>query len=270
MTAASLRSQILPGALLALFALTACGTHLTPTIAQVDGRAVEVVEAGHGTATVVFESGLGNDWTAWDQVASEVSARARVFAYSRPGYGRSEASSAPRDGTHIVEELRALLVARGFSPPYILVGHSFGGAYQELFAKLHPEEIAGLVLVDSRPPDFGAACEQHGFTGCSIPRSAWGTLPAPQGAELEGFASISDELRAAGPFGNYPVRVLIATFHGLAPEAEAMWLAQGRALAAEATDGAPVVFEGAGHNLEVEQPREVSQAISSLVPAPGT
>ena len=137
------------GALLACAALAACGTRLTPTVAQVSGRSVEVVEAGAGDATVVFEAGLGDDWARWDKVAAEVAGRAQVFAYSRPGYGDSDPSGAPRTATRIVEDLRALLAARGFAPPYILVGHSFGGTYMELFAKAHPEEVTALVLVDS-------------------------------------------------------------------------------------------------------------------------
>lgn len=162
-------------ALLVLPALAACSTRLKPTLAQVSGHNVEVVEAGAGDATVVFEAGLGDDWARWDEVAAEVAGRARVFAYSRPGYGDSDPSGAPRTATRIVEDLRALLTARGFAPPYILVGHSFGGTYMELFAKAHPEEVAALVLVDSRPRDFTVACQSAGFKACIIPLSAVGS-----------------------------------------------------------------------------------------------
>jgi len=141
----------------------------SPDAAAVPELAVEVVERGAGDTTVVFESGLGNDWTAWDTVADEVAEKARVFAYSRPGYGTSDPTTAPRDATHIVEALRALLVARGYAPPYLLVGHSFGGAYMELFAKAYPEEVVGVVLVDPRHRDFATACEQAGLEGCVVP-----------------------------------------------------------------------------------------------------
>lgn len=254
----------------ALLALSACGTRLASTIGHLDGRAVEVVEAGDGGPTVVFEAGLGNDWTTWDQVASEVSVRTRVFAYSRPGYGYSESSPSRRDAAHIVEDLRALLVARGIPPPYVLVGHSFGGAYLELFARTHPEEVAGLVLVDSRHGDFGAACEEAGLEGCSISNSVRALLPSEQRAEIEGFSSTADQLRAAGPFGPHPVRVLCATSHGLPREAEVLWQTLAGSLAGAAADGELILFPGASHLLHRERPHEVAQAILSLLPVPGT
>jgi pimeloyl-ACP methyl ester carboxylesterase len=228
-------------------------------------RAVEVFEAGAGDATVVFESGLGDDWTPWQQVADEVSAHARVFAHSRPGYGHSETTEDRRDAADIVEELRTLLASHGYAPPYILVGHSFGGAYMELFAKAHPEDVVGLVLVDPRHRDFSAACAQAGLDGCSIPADLLASLPPVQIAEYEAFASTSDEIRAAGAFGTYPVRVLTATSHGFAPPVEALWVSMLGSLADEAADGEQKVFTGAGHYLQVQHPHEVADAIVSLV-----
>lgn len=254
-------------ALLALATMGAC-TRLKPTLANLSGHAVEVVEAGAGDAAVVFESGLDDDWAPWDKVASEVAVRARVFAYSRPAYGDSDPSDAPRTATRIVEDLRALLTARGFVPPYILVGHSFGGTYMELFAKAHPEEVVGLVLVDSRHRDFTAACQRAGLDGCSIPASAVGSLSQVAQAELHAFASASDEIRALGAFGHYPVRVLTATSHRFTPEVAALWVSMHRSLASEASDGKQIVFEGAGHYLQRERTHEVAEVILSLIPAP--
>ncbi len=253
-------------ALLTFAALTGCGTNLAPTVEQVSGRAVELVEAGAGQATVVFESGLGNDWSPWDQVATEVAAEARVFAYSRPGYGRSEPSTDPRDAAHIVEDLRSLLLARGYAPPYVLVGHSFGGTYMELFAKKHPEEVAALVMVEPRHRDFTQACEAAALPGCGIPAPVVASLPAVQIAEYEGFAQISQEISASQGFGPHPVRVLTATAHGFAPEVEALWQSMLGKLADEAVDGDQVLFPGANHNLEIDRAHEVAEVIKGVLP----
>jgi len=94
-------------------------------------------------------------------VLDAVSPAATVFAYNRPGYGHSEATGAPRDGATIVEQLRSTLRQKGLAPPYVLVGHSMGGLYMQLFARRYPEEVKGLVLVDAlyprvvkKPADF--------------------------------------------------------------------------------------------------------------------
>lgn len=254
--------------ILALFALTACGTRLTPTTAQMGDRDVEIVETGAGEATVVFESGFGNDWSPWDQVASEIAPHARVLAYSRPGYGRSDPSADPRDAAHIVEDLRALLALRGHSPPYVLVGHSFGGTYMELFARAYPEEVAALVLVEPRHRDFTSACRDAGLSGCAIPDSVVASLRPVEIAEYEAFAQTSDQIAAAGPFGAYPVRVLTADSHpGFAPEVEALWVSMLGSLADEAEHGEQRIFRGAGHNLQTERPHDVVEAILEVLPA---
>lgn len=233
-------------------------------------RAVETFEAGAGDITVVFESGLGDDWSPWRTVATDLSARTRVFAYSRPGYGGSDPSDGVRDGRHIVEELRGLLARRGAVPPYVLVGHSFGGAYMELFAKIHPEEVAGLVLVDPRHRDFASACERAGLDGCVIPEAIVPTLPPVQAAEYEAFAGTSRQIADAGPFGQYPVRVLIATEHGFASEVEALWVSMLGSLADEAPHGDQHIFVGAGHYLQLQRASEVSAVILRLVSASGS
>ena len=138
-----------------VFFLTACGSTVPARVETIDGHDVEIATAGSGgAATVVFEAGLGDDWTSWDNVASHVAQHTRIFAYSRPGYGASSPATTPRDPRQIVEELRALLAYEGYGPPYLLVGHSFGGTYMELFAKAHADEVIGAVLVDPRHRDF--------------------------------------------------------------------------------------------------------------------
>jgi pimeloyl-ACP methyl ester carboxylesterase len=240
-------------------------TRLHPKVIQVDGRDVEVVQTGTGTTTVVFESGLGNDWAGWDEVASEVAKHTRVFAYSRPGYGQSEAPTTPRDATHIAEELRALLVAQGVPPPYVLVGHSFGGAYMELFAKTHPEEVAGVVLVDPRHRDFGARCQAAHLDLCTLAGPMSKGLPKVQVDEIDAYEHVSYEIAAAGSFGEYPVTVLIATVHGGSAARETLWESLLASLAQEAPHGHPIVLKGAGHVLQYDRPKDVEKAIVDVL-----
>ncbi len=251
----------------ALVLVTACGTTLPARVETIAGHDVEIATAGTAGPTVVFEAGLGDDWTSWDDVASQVARHARVFAYSRPGYGASSPATTSRDPRTIVEELRAVLAHEGYAPPYVLVGHSFGGTYQELFAKAHPEEVLGVVLVDPRHRDFLPACEAARLDNCGIPDAVLDTQGASTIAEYRSFPLGSDEIRAAGTFGAYPVRVLTATDHPVSPAREALWETMLGELAAEATHGEQIVVPGAGHYIQLDRPDVVVQAIVELLPA---
>jgi pimeloyl-ACP methyl ester carboxylesterase len=121
------------------------------------------------------------------------------------------------------------------------------------------------VLVDPRHRDFTAACEEAQLEGCKIPDATLATLPAVVIAEYEAFAQSSDEIRAAGSFGSYPVRVLTATSHTFGPEAEELWESMLGSLADEAENGEQQMFAGAGHGLQIERPHEVAAAILDVV-----
>jgi pimeloyl-ACP methyl ester carboxylesterase len=254
-------------AIAVLFAAS-CSSRIPARVENVDGHQVEIATAGDGggAATVVFEAGRGDDWTRWDQVASEVSRHARIFAYSRPGYGASSPATTPRDPKTIVEELRALLASQGYAPPYLLVGHSNGGGYMELFAKAHADEVVGVVLVDPRHRDFLATCEAAKLDLCGIPESTLATQATSLIAEYRAFASAADEIHAAGAFGAYPVRVLTAGNVSGSTARQTLWRTLHAALAAEAADGQQLVVQGAGHYVQLDRPEDVVSAVLSLLP----
>jgi pimeloyl-ACP methyl ester carboxylesterase len=248
-----------------MFALLLACHHLDPEVVEYDGRDIEIAVAGAGPGTVVFESGLDDDWAAWDKVAYDLSQDARVLAYSRPGYGRSDDATTPRDPAQIVAELRGLLADQGFDPPYVLVGHSFGGTYMELFARAHPSEVSALVLVDTRPVGFLDECERARLDLCGIPSDVLGKQPDVVQAEYEAFPLAAEEM--TGALGAYPVRLLTSTDHPGASDARmALWVSMHAAIADEAIDGEQTVFDGAGHYLQLERRDEVSATIRAVLP----
>ena len=103
--------------------------------------------ANEKTPTVVMEAAEFS--LSWASVQPEVAKFTRVCTYDRAGLGWSEASPYPRTAANIVDELHTLLEQAGEQPPYILVGHSKGGMYVRLFAHKYPDEVVGMVLVDS-------------------------------------------------------------------------------------------------------------------------
>jgi len=111
---------------------------------------LHIHSTGNGSPTVVLEAG-GLGWSLdWYFVQNELAKFSSTCSYDRAGFGWSDSGCNPRTSGQIVAELHTLLEKAGVSKPYILVGASFGGHTARLFAKNHPEEVAGIVLVDAR------------------------------------------------------------------------------------------------------------------------
>src|SRR5829696_2926200 len=106
-----------------------------------------------GAPTVVMDSGLGGTVLDWQLVQPEVAKFARVCTYDRGGMGWSDPGAQPRTSRQITKELQTLLSDAGVRGPYVLVGHSFGGTNMQVYASQYPDEVAGMVLVDSALED---------------------------------------------------------------------------------------------------------------------
>ncbi|HEX5424888.1 MAG TPA: alpha/beta hydrolase, partial [Candidatus Acidoferrales bacterium] len=119
---------------------------------DVDGYKMHIYCTGQGSPTLILDAGLGNDWTVWGAVQPTLSKTTRVCSYDRAGFGGSAARPGTRDADHIAHELHELLTEAGITGPIILMGHSIAGLYIRDYAELYPQQVAGLVLVDSSFP----------------------------------------------------------------------------------------------------------------------
>jgi pimeloyl-ACP methyl ester carboxylesterase len=120
------------------------------TMVDIGGHRLHLVCAGGGSPTVVFESGIAASSLSWTRVLPGVAQFTRACAYDRAGLGWSEAPRRPRTLARMLGDLHGLLLNAAIPGPYVLVGHSFGAFLACAFASRHPDEIAGLVLLD--PP----------------------------------------------------------------------------------------------------------------------
>jgi len=112
------------------------------------GCKLYLLEKGTGGPTVLFEAGIGATNLNWFRIQETVSQFTGTASYDRCGLGWSSPCLTPRTPGNIVVELHAMLEIAGIKPPYILVGHSFGGLVMRRFALWYPEEVAGALLID--------------------------------------------------------------------------------------------------------------------------
>jgi pimeloyl-ACP methyl ester carboxylesterase len=117
-----------------------------------DGRSLYLVCRGEGSPTVLFESGDTASVRSWDPVAPAIGRVTRACAYDRAGIGRSSAAMGCRRLPELVGDLEALIEAAHVPGPYVLVAGSGGGHIASSFARLHREEIAGMVFLDVPAP----------------------------------------------------------------------------------------------------------------------
>lgn len=130
-------------------------------LVDVGGRNLHVHCLGVGDPTVVVEAGSGswsNDWLPAQRLLAE---RQRVCTYDRPGYGWSDPADEPATARRLTRDLRRALDGVGVDRPFVLVGHSLGGLYARAYALQHPQDVAGLVLVDARHEDAAEALPEE-------------------------------------------------------------------------------------------------------------
>ena len=121
---------------------------------DVGGYRLHINSSGVGGPSVVLDAGMGGCSLGWTLVQPEVSTFTRVCSYDRAGYAWSDKSPLERTSFNMAKELHTLLHNAKIPDPYILVGHSLGGANMLLFASLYPNETAGVILVDSVHEDY--------------------------------------------------------------------------------------------------------------------
>jgi pimeloyl-ACP methyl ester carboxylesterase len=226
---------------------------------------------GSGTPVVILEAGWGDTSETWELVMPEVARHTRVCAYDRVGLGSSDPGPEPETYLEAVEDLHKLLVEAEVKGPYILVGHSLGGMYIRLFQAEYPEEVAGLVLVDSSHPE-------------SFERSLAVLPPKTEGenehityyrnwfSSVEKDPTLTPELLQPGSLGSLPLTVLTGTNkvrEGLPFEINSqfnqIWVNLQTELALMSTDSTHTISDQSGHFIQHDQPELVIEAIVAIL-----
>ncbi len=176
-------------AALTAFALAAAQPDLPPApgrLVDVGGRSLHVYCEGEGSPTVVLEAGLGDGSINFRALQARIAEFTRVCAYDRAGYGWSDEADDARDLNAVVADLGSLLEGAGEEGPFVLAGHSLGGLFALGYARAHPDDVVGVVLIDSSHPRQMAALAE-------VPE-----LIAAQDLEIEGLAAAIDVAASGG------------------------------------------------------------------------
>jgi len=222
---------------------------------------------GRGAHTVILEAGLGDTLEVWKTVQPLIAAGcARTLSYNRAGYLGSDNSNAPRDAQTIVAELRAELQRQKINPPYVLVGHSLGGLYMQYFARNYPQEVSGLVLIDSTHWEQHLAMGNQANTPYNSRTAVTLFMPWIMRREISDSVDAGKQVHDSPNAASVPTIVLSST-RGPAGETPAA-----RALAARLQDEIAADFPSAdhvrvgdsGHYIQKDHPEVVVEAARKL------
>lgn len=242
---------------------------------SVAGHQVNMVRMGSGTYTVIFESGFGSDLTVWRNVAPAIAKSAQVVAYSRAGHGKSAAKPGERTVQANTADLEQMIAAAQLRPPFILVGHSYGGFLIRDFAAKNPAKVAGMVFVEAS--DERLETELRKIDPAKTAQDTKlleGYIPPKYKAELKHVQAILDsgKLTTAGPLPDVPVAVLTSTMKHEQPEflmhspaGMKTWRSLHESFFRQFSNGVHTVASNAGHNIHLEQPQLVIAAIEQVM-----
>ena len=252
---------------------------------------------GEGSPAVIFESGLGGTSLDWSRVQPAVSEFTRSCSYDRAGYGWSDPGPSPRHAVRLAAELDRLLLSAGVPPPYVLVGHSFGGLAIRILAARREQTVAGLVLVDTvherqfqhmkasgvhtptAPTGRRFVITNPGIVPEGLPESVkplaqrLAVMPKAVRAlygELEWMRTSARQVESIRRIPDAPVTVLSRGPRSGDTSLETLrldgaWLDLQQHLAGSMSSGALQVVDESGHHIHLDRPEQVVAAIRALV-----
>ena len=246
-------------------------------LVDVNGVHLHVRCVGSGDTTVLLISGFEVGDENWGNVEPDLAARGRVCSYARPGTGTSDPAVSTQTFTTQAKQLSALLATIGEPGPYVVVGHSFGGAEAVTFASRYADQVTGLVLIDASPASWpselcAVADDGSGMAARSARRAQGGPTP-PSTSSTSTCSAPSTEVAGIASLGSLPMTVITAVDRQLADlgatelaRLTAAWN-QGQQRWADLSTASQVVpVEQTGHHIELERPDVVIDAVVGLLP----
>lgn len=168
------------------------------------GRSLNIFCSGAGAPPVIFESGGPGPGLEWEQFETEVSKFTQACWYDRAGEGWSDSGPFPRTSVAIGKDLHELLKRAGVPAPFVFAGASFGGLNSRVYGSLYPNEVAGMILIDSAHEDELRLAPKV-FLGRTAPRFLW--HPLQLGLQAAAFVGLLRLTEASGGPGKDPAQM---------------------------------------------------------------
>jgi pimeloyl-ACP methyl ester carboxylesterase len=238
----------------------------------VNGVTTEYSLSGASGPVVILLNGFRMPLGSWDSLYPAIQQHGRIFAYNRHGVGKTSKATCPQTGEEVIRSLENVLRALNLSPPYILVAHSLGGLFANLYARLKPDDVAAVVFVDAAHPDEKG--RQENFKPPRFLRFITGVLKAIdtrfdkyQHSEDDCVAETVRQIEAAGYFPPIPVAVVTGGKKmPLVPEAcFAIHRQCQNELTALSPHSVHIIANNSGHFPQITEPDLVIQAIKEIV-----
>jgi pimeloyl-ACP methyl ester carboxylesterase len=271
------------------------------------GRLVDVGDhqlhlrcTGSGSPTVVLEAGGGGMSSEFGWIAPAVSEQTRVCVYDRASHGWSDPTTAGRNGAQTATDLHTLLERGDVPGPYVLAGHSFGGLYTLAYAALFPDDVVGMVLVDTTAPAAEPAARDASAgdapsedvldrvaalvgtsarlgVGRLLGASDYGALPprardemrAATATEAHARGTADDYIRAGAATGqaawlqDFDYKPLVVLTAGVGTDAD--WVARHGELAALSDNSTQRVIDGADHSGLLHDEDAAGQTTQAII-----
>ena len=233
---------------------------------DVGGHSLNLLIGGQGTPAVIFEGGFGVGIASWSTVQKEVAAFAQTVSYDRAGLNQSQPGPKPRSAKTIAAELNAALKKAGVKPPYVLVGHSFGGVLVRVFADMYPQDVIGMVLIDPAQATFNDWIKKNLAERRKEEETQISKGPEGVRAEWESLDVAYEQARASKVRPGIQVTLISATQDESMPtEARKMWIQKHKEWIASVPGGKHIIAEKSGHFVQAQDPPLVIEAIRQMV-----
>ena len=238
-------------------------------VISLDDQTIEYKLIKGGSPNLIFLHGNGMDYEySWGKVIPGLFDLGTLLLFNRAGIGKSSKPTKKQMGNEVIQTVRKLLKSLQLEPPYILIGHSSGGLFANLFARQFPDETQAVVFVDSTHP---SQFEESESDATWIQKSMFWIIRKftknSEGANLEQTAEL---VMNSGEFPNIPIVVLTGTKSDFPTWIQRRSMVEKKILLQEnllslSPNNRHVLTDQCGHFIPVHQPELVTKEIRVLV-----